>query len=88
MRNQLLKEITDSKFFTVMADEVTDVSNTEQVSIVISYVNNALEVKEVFLDLVSTDHITGEAMSKLIAGRLLSWDLRSSTDGKLARSGI
>jgi hypothetical protein len=68
IREQLLNEITQAKLFSVMADEVTDVSNKEQVSVVIRYVDAELQVKEVFLDLVHTERITnnkhGNALAK------------------------
>ena len=35
-----IDEVKESKFFTVVADEVADVSNTEQISIVVRYVDN------------------------------------------------
>jgi hypothetical protein len=75
MRENLLREIKQAKFFSVMADEVTDVSNREQVSVVIRYVNANLEVKEVYLDLVCTERITGAAMATLITTRLSNWEL-------------
>jgi len=75
IREQLLNEITQAKLFSVMADEVTDVSNKEQVSVVIRYVDAELQVKEVFLDLVHTERITGDALANLLMNRLIEWQL-------------
>jgi hypothetical protein len=58
-----------------MADEVTDVSNQEQLSIAVRYVDKQLDVKEVFLDCVSVERITGQALADAISERLTKWDL-------------
>ena len=76
IRNALLDDIKEATFYSVMADEVTDVSNNEQVSISARYVNSQLEAKEVFLDIVDTERITGQALSELIITRLKKWGLQ------------
>ena len=35
LTNKVVNEVKESKFFTVVADEVADVSNTEQMSVVV-----------------------------------------------------
>ena len=50
IRAAFVNDIKESKFHSVMADEDTDVTNEEQVSIVIRYVNSQLMVREVFMD--------------------------------------
>ena len=36
----------EAQFFTVVADEVADVSNTEQMSIIVRYVDGLCEIRE------------------------------------------
>lgn len=57
------------KFFTILADEVTDCSNLEQVSIVIRFVDGDKNMREDFLGFIIVEHITGESL----ATALLSW---------------
>ena len=44
----ILDEVKTSKFYTLIANEVTDASNHEQLSICLRYVHGA-KVKEVFV---------------------------------------
>ena len=65
----VIEEIHAAKFFTILADEVTDCANLEQVSIVIRYVDSEKRIKEEFLGFVTVERITGKAL----AAALLSW---------------
>ncbi len=47
-----------AKFYSLIADEVTDVGNREQLSLSLRYILDE-EVNEVFLDFVEVDRITG-----------------------------
>ena len=38
--NNLSQEIRDSKFFSIMSDEVTDISNIENLSVVIRFLHS------------------------------------------------
>lgn len=68
---QIINEVKEGSFFTVLADEVADVSVTEQLCIVLRYVNKACEIKEHFLEFVSCEcGVTGEALSSLILSTL------------------
>ena len=40
LRNKILKEVREAQFFSVIADEATDVANDEQLSISVRYVND------------------------------------------------
>lgn len=57
--DEIISEVKKSKYYTVIADEVTDVSNKEQVSISLRYIYDGT-VKEVFIAFVSVERITGE----------------------------
>ena len=66
--NNIIEEVKASKFFTLIADEVTDASNHEQLSICLRYVH-ATTVKEVFVGYKSVERITG----KSLADTILKW---------------
>ena len=46
IRNEIVADIKKSKFFSVIADEVTDVSNWEQLGIVFRYVKDGEAVEK------------------------------------------
>ena len=54
-----------SKYYTVIADEVTDASNKEQLSIVLRYVQVGV-VKEVFVGFICVERIMGESLANAI----------------------
>ena len=54
-----------SKYYTVIADEVTDASNKEQLSIVLLYVQVGV-VKEVFVGFICVERIMGESLANAI----------------------
>ena len=69
IRRQLVEEVKEAKFFSILADEVTDVSNKEQLSVLLRFLDREGEVREEFLHFVSCDQgVDGEA----IAGYILS----------------
>ena len=64
LRNKLLEEVRTAKWFSILCDEETDVSNKEQVSIVIRFEDVSCNIREEFIDFVTTDRITGEVLAK------------------------
>ena len=50
----------------VLADEVTDCAYTEQISLVLRFVDTHNQIREDFLDFISVERITGEAISSAI----------------------
>ena len=63
IRNKIIKEIQDAKFFSLLADEVTDCSNLEQLSVVLRFVDANKQIREEFLDFITVERITGESLS-------------------------
>ena len=61
-------------FYSIIADEVTDIANREQLSLVLRYVING-KVKEVFTDFLELERITGEALADAILKTLETWGL-------------
>jgi hypothetical protein len=76
LQEKILSEVKTAKHYAILADEVTDISNMEQISIVLRYVNtDTLEPTEAFVDFVSVERITGESIAKAILGKLQDWGL-------------
>ena len=61
IRKKFIEEIKDAQYHSVLADEVTN-SNNEILSICIRYVNKEKQIREVFLDFLSLETITGECI--------------------------
>ena len=57
------------KYYSVIADEVADVANKEQLSLCSRYVHNE-HVKEVFIDFVEVERITGQVLADTVLGSL------------------
>ena len=66
--NDIIDEVNRSKYYTLIADEVTDTSNKEQLSITLRYVLVDV-VKEVFVGFVFVERITGASL----ADAILTW---------------
>ena len=76
LRNQIISEIPEhAAFFTILADETTDVSNTEQLCISIRFVNDTCSIHEEFLGFVRLARTTGEAVATSILEALQTWSL-------------
>ena len=58
-----------AKFYFIIADEVTDAANHEELSLVIRYVYRE-EIREVFVDFLKVERITGRVLGKAIIGWL------------------
>ena len=70
LRHRIINEIKKAKYFTILADEVTDCANLEQLSIVSRLVDEAMQIREEFLT-----SLTGETLSIAILAWLQSWDI-------------
>ena len=46
----------------LICDEVADISNSEQVSVVLRFVDNTRSIREEFVDFISVERITGEVL--------------------------
>ena len=72
--SDILAEVRRAKYYTIIADEVTDLSNKEQLSLTLRYVLDG-KVKE---DFVYVERITGEELAKAILQWLTTWNLSHS----------
>ena len=73
IRSDIVAEVHQAQFYSVIADEVTDVANKEELSLALRYVFCGT-VKEVFVDFIEVERITGE----LLAESILNWLRKSS----------
>lgn len=64
IRNDILQEVPRAKYYTILLT-VTDVSNKEQLSLSIRYVSSGT-VKEMFLDFIEVETMTGKVLSEAI----------------------
>lgn len=96
IQQHLCEKINNSKCFSILADETTDISGIEQMSLCIRYtekVSNELVIREDFLTYVPLQETTGEAISSKILETLNSLNLNTSYlfgqgyDGAGAMSG-
>jgi len=62
-------------FLTVMVDETTDSSNTEQVTIFLRWVTDSLQVHEEFMGLYSTERIDAASVTFVITDLFLRCNL-------------
>ena len=75
IRESLLRQIKEAKYFSILCDEVTDGANLEQLSLVVRFVDKECGIHEEFLDFESTERITGAVISNLILPKLQQWGL-------------
>ena len=51
VKDQIIKEIKDAKFFSILADEVADLTNKEQMPLALRFVDKEGHIREEFLNL-------------------------------------
>ncbi len=67
IREALIEEVKESKFFAILADEDADISNIEQMEVVVRFVDKKSVIREQFLGFVSCSNgLSGEAISERI----------------------
>ena len=82
IQEKIIKDIKDAKYFTILADEVADSANLEQLSVVIRFVQGSSKgIREEFLDFITLERTTGNAISTA----LLAWLEEHGLDVTLCR---
>lgn len=74
IRSDIIKEVRSAKYYSIIADEVTDAANKEELSLVIRYVYNG-EIREVFVDFLEVERITGRVLGEAILKWLRNNDI-------------
>jgi hypothetical protein len=91
IRKKLLPNISD--YYSLIVDETSDISNKEQVSICLRWVDNNLMIREHFIGFYDTPSTTGEALFELVKNVLKGLNLNPSKmvgkafDGAASMSG-
>ena len=65
IRNDIIDEVNRARLSSIIADEVTDTANREELSIIVRYVLGS-QIKEVLVDFVEVAKITGEVLAQSI----------------------
>ena len=63
IKDTLVKEIKENRCFSILADEATDCSNQEQLSLVIRFVDGSREIREEFFESLYCDGFIWESFS-------------------------
>lgn len=63
LRDSIVDEIKDAKFFSILSDEVTDSGNLEQLTMTVRFVDSNSEIREEFMGFKTAERITGEILN-------------------------
>ena len=74
IRTDIIREIKSTKYYSIIADEVTDSANKEELSLVFRYVYDG-EIREVFVDFLAVERITGSVLGEAILRWLRNNDI-------------
>ena len=75
IRDKILKEVKEAKYYSVLCDEVVDITCMQQVSIVLRFVDSGRNIREEFLDFIKVERITGEVLAREIKNVLARYGL-------------
>lgn len=76
IREKILHEVREAKFFSVIADEAADCSNKEQLPLVLRFVDSSGVIREEFIEFIFCDTgTTGSALSNKILEALKGYSL-------------
>ena len=90
---RLVDSINRSRFFSVLADETTDISCQEQLSLCTRYLNDDFAIEECFLQFVPITDLSGKNLASTIITKLSQFGINVSKmrgqgyDGAAAMSG-
>lgn len=71
-----MEKVKAAQYYSILADEVTDISRKEQLALVVRYVDDKEEIREDFLDFATVERITGRELAHVILEHLREWGLR------------
>ena len=72
----VVRKIKENQFFSILADEVSECSNQEQLSIVIRYVDSDCVIREEFLNFLHCDlGLSGKPLAATVVGGLINHGL-------------
>ena len=76
IRGKLLEMVQKAGFFSVIADEVTDTSNDEQLAICVRFVDSGSPCEKFLAFNECQSGVTGEAIADDILSKLVEWQLQ------------
>ena len=91
---QIIQDVALSKYFSVVADETTDISTKQQLSLCVRFVNGKLEPQEMFLGLVDMPKADASTIVQAIKSAVTACGLNllncrgQGYDGAAVMSGI
>ena len=71
-----LSEMRECRYFVLIVDEYTDISNIEQISFCVRTVDKILNVKKYFLDSHKLDNIKNETIVRAIKSIFIRFHLK------------
>ncbi|XP_060845763.1 zinc finger MYM-type protein 1-like [Rhopalosiphum padi] len=72
IQKKIVKKINDSQCFSILADETTDISTNEQLTLCVRYLDTQNNMCEDFLQYIKVDSLTGISLSSAIINGLIS----------------
>ena len=67
IRDTIINEIKEAKFFSVLADEACDVSNKEQMPLVLRFIDTNADIREDFIKFILCENgVSGKAIANSI----------------------
>ncbi|KAL4120004.1 hypothetical protein QTP88_012752 [Uroleucon formosanum] len=72
IQKKIVEKINAAECFSILADETTDVSNKEQLTLCVRYIDDQNNLCEDFLKYVNIDSLTGASLSSAILNGLTS----------------
>jgi len=71
-----VSKVKEAKFFTLIADETTEIATKEQLSICLRYYDEkSFKINEDFIKFIDIVDLTGEGLSKTLVKELQNLDL-------------
>lgn len=65
--DKIVGDVTKARFFSILADEASDINNKEQLSLVIRFVDESNKIREEFLKFVEcSEGLSGEGLCKVL----------------------
>ena len=75
IRNSIIDEVKLARFYSILADEVSDAAGLEQVTLVLRFIDHKQQIREEFVDFLEVERITGTVLADAILKAIQSYGL-------------